>query len=184
MKNFQLFHFHTGRANSYYPRGLIWRKGNSPNSKIGWDRGVWVPGAVKLDHLQPFKPILFWKFHHFLFSCPRAHFLYSPGNWENGILPTWVRHKGLSARGIQTIVSHSGWENSISPFSAFLPSPGVIRIGLSSIRMQKLENLGNNMGSTGCKWSSLNTPGTEKPVSHSGWENSISSISAFLSLGQ
>ena len=27
-------------ANSYYPRGLIMRKGNSPNFRIGLDRGV------------------------------------------------------------------------------------------------------------------------------------------------
>ena len=43
-------------------RGLILRKGNSNNSWNGWDRGVSVPGAFKLDHLQPFKPILFWQF--------------------------------------------------------------------------------------------------------------------------
>ena len=47
---------------SFYPRGLIVRKGSFANSRIGWDRGVWVPGAFKLDHLQPFKPILFWQF--------------------------------------------------------------------------------------------------------------------------
>ena len=52
-------------ANSYYPRGLILRKGNSPNSKNGCDRGVWVPGAFELDHLQPAKPILFSKFYNF-----------------------------------------------------------------------------------------------------------------------
>ena len=46
-------------AHSYYPRGLILEKGNSPNSRNGCDRGVSVPGAFKLDHLQPFKPILF-----------------------------------------------------------------------------------------------------------------------------
>ena len=51
-------------ANSYYPRGLIMRKGNSPNSKKGWFRGVSVPGAFKLDHLQPVKPILFSKFYN------------------------------------------------------------------------------------------------------------------------
>ena len=39
--------------------GLIMRKGNSSNFKLRWDRGVSVPGAFKLDHLQPFKPILF-----------------------------------------------------------------------------------------------------------------------------
>ena len=41
------------------------RKGNSPNSRNGLDRGVWVPGAFELDHLQPAKPILFSKFYNF-----------------------------------------------------------------------------------------------------------------------
>ena len=35
-------------------------KGNSPNSQYGWYWGVWVPGAFKLDHLQPFKPVSLW----------------------------------------------------------------------------------------------------------------------------
>ena len=52
-------------ANSYYPRRLIMRKGNSPNSKNGWYRGVSVPGAFKLDHLQPVEPILYLKFSNF-----------------------------------------------------------------------------------------------------------------------
>ena len=52
-------------ANSYYPRGLIMRKGNSHNSTNGLDIGVWVPGAFKLDHLQPVKPIVFSKFYNF-----------------------------------------------------------------------------------------------------------------------
>ena len=41
------------------------RKGNSPNSKNGWYRGVSVPGAFKLDHLQPVEPILYLKFSNF-----------------------------------------------------------------------------------------------------------------------
>ena len=32
------------------------------------------------------------------------------------------------------------------------------------------------MGLTGYKWSSLNVPGTEIPLSHSGWEISISPL--------
>ena len=46
---------------SYYPRWPIMGKANSSNFKIGWDRGVWVPGALKLDHLQPIEPFLFLK---------------------------------------------------------------------------------------------------------------------------
>ena len=52
-------------AISYYPRGLIMRKGNSPNSQYAWCRGVSAPGAFKLDHLQPVKPILFPRFSNF-----------------------------------------------------------------------------------------------------------------------
>ena len=32
--------------------------GQSPNPKSGWDTGLPVPGAFKLAHLQPIKPIL------------------------------------------------------------------------------------------------------------------------------
>ena len=56
--NFTTFSLSCWEANSYYPRGLIMRKGNSPNSRSGLDRGVPVPGAFKLDHLQPVKQIL------------------------------------------------------------------------------------------------------------------------------
>ena len=52
-------------ANSYYPRGPIMGKGNSSNFKIGWDRGVWVPRAFKLDHFQPIEPILFRNIFNF-----------------------------------------------------------------------------------------------------------------------
>ena len=37
-ENFQYFSLSYLEANSYYPRGLIMGKGNSPNFKIGWDR--------------------------------------------------------------------------------------------------------------------------------------------------
>ena len=49
-------------ANSYYPRGPIMGKGNSPNFKIGWDRWFSVPGPFILDHLHPFKLLLWWTF--------------------------------------------------------------------------------------------------------------------------
>ena len=59
LKCFKLFHLHTGEANSYYPRGPIMGKGNSPNFKIGWDRGFSVPWAFKLYHLHPFG-VIWW----------------------------------------------------------------------------------------------------------------------------
>ena len=35
-----------------------------------------------------------------------------------------------------------------------------------SMKVKKMENLQNKRGLKGCKWSSLNTPGTENPLSH------------------
>ena len=56
---FNFFTFILGRP-ILLPRGLIMEEGNSSNFRIGWDRGVWVPGAFKLDHLNPVEPLLFW----------------------------------------------------------------------------------------------------------------------------
>ena len=35
------------------------------------------------------------------------------------------------------------------------------------MKVKKMENVWNKCGLTGCKWSSLNAPGTETPLSHS-----------------
>ena len=59
-------------------------------------------------------------------------------------------------------------------FSHF-PLSGVIRNGLPSIKMGKLEKFGNNISSTGCKWSSLIAQGTK---THSLLSDSISPFSA------
>ena len=63
----KLYNFFTFilEANSYYPRGLIMRKGNSPNFRNELDGGVCVPGEFKLDHLHPVKQILFFKFYNY-----------------------------------------------------------------------------------------------------------------------
>ena len=78
--NFQFVSSLYWEANSYYPRGLIVRKGRFSNSKTEWDRGVIVrkasspkcrngrdkgirlPWVLKLYHLKVFKPILPWQF--------------------------------------------------------------------------------------------------------------------------
>ena len=44
---------------------------------------------------------------------------------------------------------------------------------------QKFEKIQKKLCLTGCKWSSLDAPGTESPLTHSGWENSISSFSSW-----
>ena len=93
-------------ANSYYPRGLIVRNGNSSNFKIGWDRGFSVPGAFKQDHLQPFKPILSQKiFNFFTFILGGQFLLPQRANMEKrefSQLQNWMRQRGFSAWGIQT----------------------------------------------------------------------------------
>ena len=45
--------------------------------------------------------------------------------------------------------------------------------GLPSMKVKELENVLNKIGSTGCKWSSLNAPGTEHQV----WNSRIRKIS-------
>ena len=77
----KIFHLSSSywEANSYYPRGLIMEKWNSPNSQYGWDWGVSVPWAFKLDHVQPFKPILFWTFSNFLTFILGANSYYPRG---------------------------------------------------------------------------------------------------------
>ena len=77
--NFLSFSLSYWEANSYYPRGPIMGKGNSSNPKIGWERGFSVPGAFELDHLQPFKPLLFWKFSIFFSFILGGHFLLPQG---------------------------------------------------------------------------------------------------------
>ena len=64
-----------------------------------------------------------------------------------------------------------------------LPLSRVKRIGLPSIKMWKLENLGNKIGLTGCKWSSLNAPGTQTPLYHPFLELGEFPFSVCLSLG-
>ena len=45
--NFPTFSLSCWEANSYYPRGLILRKGNSHNSWNEWERGISVAGEFK-----------------------------------------------------------------------------------------------------------------------------------------
>ena len=104
--NFPTFHFYYWEANSYYPRGLIMGKGNSSNSKTGWEKGISVPGAFKLDHLQPVKPILFSKFSNFFTFILGGQFLlpHRANNEKREFtqLQKWTGQRGFSAWGIQT----------------------------------------------------------------------------------
>merc|ERR1711884_767964 len=49
--------------------------------------------------------------------------------------------------------------------------------GLPNMKVKKLEKFQNKMGLRGCKWSSLNAPGTQSPQSHPYWEKGNSSNS-------
>ena len=76
--------------------------GKKEFSQPEWDRRVWVHGVFKLDCLQPVKPILVPKFSNFFTFILEGQFLLPQAeNGQSGYLPTWVRHKGLSAWGIQ-----------------------------------------------------------------------------------
>ena len=60
----------------YYPRERKMRKRDSPIN--GWDTGVSVLGAFKLDCLQPVELILFHKFSTFLTFILGSPIIYSP----------------------------------------------------------------------------------------------------------
>ena len=79
-------------ANSYYPREGQAGNGKMEISQPENDTSFSVPGAFKLDHLQPSKPILFPKFYNFFIFMLGGQFLLPQGEegwkWENGFHPT------------------------------------------------------------------------------------------------
>ena len=103
------FYFHTGSP-SYYPRprGPIIRKGKSSNLKIGCCRGVSVPGAFKLDHLQPGKPLLSLYFSNFSTFILGAHSYYPRGP---------IMRKGKSSN------LKIGWDKGFPADLLFLTDP-------------------------------------------------------------
>ena len=66
--------------------------------------------------------------------------------------PTWMPQA-------PNVPIHSGGENFPFPFSA-LPLWGN-KNWPPSMKVKKLKNLSNKIGSIGCKWSNLNTPGSQ-----------------------
>ena len=123
-QNFSTFSLSYWGAHSYYPRGPIMRKGNSSNFQYGPDRGVSVPGAFKLDHLQPFKPILFWKIFNFFHFILGSQFLLpqraNNGSWENFPFPNMDKTEGFQCLGHSNWIICSPLSQSCSPiFSTF-----------------------------------------------------------------
>ena len=108
VENFQLFHFHTGRPIliTPHPRELIREKGIHATSKLDDTKWVWVPGPVKLEHLQLFEPILFQKIFNFSLSYWEANSYFPSGLiiGKRGFmqLPNWMIQRGLGAWASQT----------------------------------------------------------------------------------
>ena len=63
------------RANSYYPREGKTEKRKMELSQLESESGISVPGAFKLDHLQPIKPMFFPKFSNFFTFIQGGQFL-------------------------------------------------------------------------------------------------------------
>ena len=122
---------------------------------------------------KPLCLIQFWNWKISLFSLLA---LWGNKNWPPSIKMKQIENcqnkmglKGckwssLNAPGTQTPWSHPFLKLDISPFPI---------IGLwgnkkwaPSIKVKKIENCQNKMGLKGCKWSSLNAPGTQTPLSH------------------
>ena len=103
-KNFQTFLLSYWEANSYYPRGLIMGNGESPNSRIEWEWHFSVPGAFKLDRLQPIEPTLSLWFSNFSTFILGGQFLLpqraNNGKREFTQLQNWMRQRIFSAWGI------------------------------------------------------------------------------------
>ena len=92
-------------------------------------------------------------------------------NFQNKSGLKGCKWSSLNAPGTETPQSHAYWERVI------LPTPIISPLGLwgnknwlPSMKWEKLKIFQNKMGLKGCKWSSLNAPGTETPQSHPYWE--------------
>ena len=88
------------------------RKGISPNFKIGWGRGDWVPGVFKLNHLQPFEPILLWQFSTFILG---ANSYYPRGPIKRKRFHPTLK---LDETEVIECLGHSNW-TTCSPLSLF-----------------------------------------------------------------
>ena len=104
--NFTTFSLSCWEANSYYPTEGLAGNGKREFTRNGWETGVSVPGAFKLDHLHPVKPILFPKFYNFFTFILGGQFLLPQGA-NNGKREfyqpqKWISQRVFSAWGIQT----------------------------------------------------------------------------------
>ena len=88
------------------PQRANTEKRENVNSRTEWDRGFLVPGTFKLNHLHPFKPILFWQFSICCTFILGDHLLLPQRaiteKREISQFQNWIRQRGLGALGIQT----------------------------------------------------------------------------------
>ena len=105
----------------------------------------------------------------------------------NKINLSGCKWSNLNTLGTETPVSHSLLSDSLFPYfqpllpPSVLPLFGVIRNWTShfpSMKGRKVDNFWNKFRLTGCKWSNLNAPGTETPVSHPIFGDSLFPFSA------
>ena len=118
--------------------------------------------------------IHFWSWENSLFSVLA---LRGNNNWPPSIkvkqieiFQVKMRLKGckwssLNVPGTQIPLSHFFWSWEISLFSVLALWGN--KNWLPSIKVKQIEIFQNKMSLKGCKWSSLNAPGTQIPLSHS-----------------
>ena len=89
-------------------------------SQPEWGTGIWVPGAFKLDHLQPVKPILFPNFSTFYIFILGSPFLL-PQTRGLIIMGRGDSHNSKNGWdwGVSVPMGHSNW-TTCSPLSPFL----------------------------------------------------------------
>ena len=156
-KDFQLFHFHTGRPILIAPEGWKLEKGIHPTSKLNETEGFQCLGHSNWTMCSPLSPF-----------CPRK----------------FSEQKGLGRLQMVQFECPRHWNPSVSssfgvwrvPFSPLLALWGN-KNWPPSMKVKKLKIFSDKMGSKGCKWSSLNASGTETPLSHpilKLWESAFS----------
>ena len=89
--------------------------------------------------------------------------LFSPRKYVQSPSTNKIRHC-WNASGTQTLylIHLLGWKNYLFALLAFWGNKN----WPPSMKVEKLEKFQTLMTSKGCKWSSLNGPGTETPLSH------------------
>ena len=118
----------------------FWNWENSPFSLLAlWGNKKWPP-SIKMKQIE---------------------------NFQNKMGLKGCKWSSLNAPGTQTSLSHPFLELEISPFS--LLALWGNKKWPPSIKVKQIENFQNKMGLKGCKWSSLNAPGTETHFSCVQW---------------